>query len=73
MKTADDKKLFPRLRLFGRKKQPGEAEITPEDMPAFEEKLSEADESEKLSEEIVEESEEKLCTAKDADTSSAEE
>ncbi len=73
MKTADDKKLFPRLRLFGRKKQSGEAEITPEDMPAFEEKLSEADESEKLSEEIVEESEEKLCTAKDADTSSAEE
>lgn len=38
-KTENDRKLFPKLKLFGRKKQAETPEITPEDMPAFEEKL----------------------------------
>lgn len=50
-KTANDKK--PKLKLFGKKKQTEEAEIKPEDIPAFEEKVEKAD----IPEETIEESE----------------
>lgn len=70
-KTAADKKLFPKLKLFGRKKEDEAEKI--EDMPAFEEKISDDGTSEDPVEEYIGEREDEACTAKSADTSSEEE
>lgn len=72
-KTADDRKLFPKLKLFGKKKEDEDEGITVQDMPSFSEKISVPDEVKASTEIITEESEGESCIAKNADTSSAEE